>query len=961
MGDAASESGSNESAVLNPGPPNPSPLPDPGESLWESFWRSIPNRLWGYDFFISYHWESGGSYAVNLAQRLRDRNYDVFLDRYEYAVGDDWKREGRRALRHTQRLILIATLKAVTQSQPVAREVEIFTGRGKRVILIVFGERFTDADRKQFPTLRYISESLLDIVELPERRGIGPSDAVLDRLVRTHGLLRRRSLRAIVVGVALSILTVAFLVTAWQYTVAEERRIEADSRRLAALANSLGTTRPDLGAILSVQANRVYPTNEARASVLSTVLREPRLIRFLIGQAGHVEHLAFSPDGRLLGAGNDEGTLVLWDVDSGHAVGTYRHPSSGVWGLAISPDSSHVAAGFAGGSVLLWDWKLGARWELKPFGEAAVEELAFSADGAYLLAHYEGKVLRYHIPTQALAVHHLGAPDECVAHVVFHADGKTALAGGSAGIVFSQNLVTDARTEMAKLGEPVGAIALDESSGRWAVGTQSGRIAVYGASSGAAIELRKPDRREVRKIRLSEGGRVLAAELDGHGSRLVTWRVACGSAPVPLDHPTLLHDFAFNKTGAYLASCGLYSRLLIHDLLNGKRSGEPLAGHGQQVYCVAFSPRSASILASSGDDGNVILWDILRTSRLAESATPGVDLPSSVEGVAFSPADATIAGGGSDGMLFIRRAGQRGVIIKQAPDRNQMFRQFQFSKDGDLLVAGGETDGLVLFRRRADWEYEFVPTKNNVKGIIITPDAKAIRVFDMGSVFRTFRAADGKETASLGFVSEEDRGRETLLAAAFRKDGEEVALGYMNGDLLVASTADGKIRRLSKRRAMVTALTYSPDGKILASSAENSVLVTEPGTDRVLARLLDRHPSAVNALAFSSSGQTLAAGCVDGTILLFDVPTRQPLGALPAHSGTVFALAFHSTASLLLSGGADKRALMFNLDFEACRAEARRIAGRNLSLDEWNQYMGSSAPYERTFPELPVGDGLNAR
>lgn len=40
-----------------------------------SWLQKIRDRFWGYDFFISYHWESGGKYAVNLAQRLVDEKY----------------------------------------------------------------------------------------------------------------------------------------------------------------------------------------------------------------------------------------------------------------------------------------------------------------------------------------------------------------------------------------------------------------------------------------------------------------------------------------------------------------------------------------------------------------------------------------------------------------------------------------------------------------------------------------------------------------------------------------------------------------------------------------------------------------------------------------------------------------------------------------------------------------------
>ncbi len=160
------------------------------------FWTSIKDRLWGYDFFISYHWDSGGLYAVNLAQRLREKHYDVFLDRADYASGDDWKAIGERALRNTQRLVLIATREAVTISKPVEREVMLFTDRNRQVISIVFGDKFEELDRSLHLTLNRMSDSQLYIEDGKETLAFGPSDKIVAELIRTQGVMRRRNLRA---------------------------------------------------------------------------------------------------------------------------------------------------------------------------------------------------------------------------------------------------------------------------------------------------------------------------------------------------------------------------------------------------------------------------------------------------------------------------------------------------------------------------------------------------------------------------------------------------------------------------------------------------------------------------------------------------------------------------------------------------------------------------------------------
>ncbi|MFT5465961.1 MAG: hypothetical protein ACI8UO_001058 [Verrucomicrobiales bacterium] len=167
----------------------------------------MKNWLWGYDFFISYHWKSGGTYAVNLAAQLRDRGFDVFLDRAEYAMGDDWKKVGAIALRNTRRLVLVATREAVFESEPVEREVQLFTDRKRHCIPIFFGETF-EKEKEKNAVLKRLSDATL--YQMDEARNLpnGPPEKVIEKLAAAHGIMRRRRLRTIITLTAICILAV---------------------------------------------------------------------------------------------------------------------------------------------------------------------------------------------------------------------------------------------------------------------------------------------------------------------------------------------------------------------------------------------------------------------------------------------------------------------------------------------------------------------------------------------------------------------------------------------------------------------------------------------------------------------------------------------------------------------------------------------------------------------------------
>jgi len=193
-----------------------------------SLLRRFVRFLWGYDFFVSYQWASGGTYAVSLAERLRDRGYDCFLDRAEFAAGDDWRTEAQQALRHTNRLVIIATRDAIAHSQPVRHELEVFTNRSNRVIPIVFGKRFSDEERRAFPTLALVPPVTVDVIEDHSRLEVGPSNQAIDELIQAHRLLKRRTLRSSITATALIVLAVAATTATVFWRTAERQRTIAE-------------------------------------------------------------------------------------------------------------------------------------------------------------------------------------------------------------------------------------------------------------------------------------------------------------------------------------------------------------------------------------------------------------------------------------------------------------------------------------------------------------------------------------------------------------------------------------------------------------------------------------------------------------------------------------------------------------------------------------------------------------
>jgi WD40 repeat protein len=154
-------------------------------------------------------------------------------------------------------------------------------------------------------------------------------------------------------------------------------------------------------------------------------------LRRLEGHKAPVHCAVFSPDGRRVVSGSDDGTLRLWDTETGRelkqvTLNGKAHPMS----LAVSPDGQWLLTGDDQARVSLWRLEeLELEREQKGRGESVY--VAFSPDGRRAVSGGDDFVVRLWDAETLTELRHFPGHTGPIEGVAFLADGRHVLSGSS--------------------------------------------------------------------------------------------------------------------------------------------------------------------------------------------------------------------------------------------------------------------------------------------------------------------------------------------------------------------------------------------------------------------------------------------------------------------------------------------------------------------------------------------------
>ncbi len=280
-----------------------------------------------------------------------------------------------------------------------------------------------------------------------------------------------------------------------------------------------------------------------------------RLLRTLTGLNGTIGRFDWSPDGHLLATPSTDGTVRIWNTDSGACLRTVRGQDECMFAAAFDPDGRILATGGDGGTSL---WDLDSGKLLNRLASGDCYDLAFSPRRNILASVNDLRIVTLWELSTGSALCQIAEYNTMFTSVAFDGKGGMLATGGDVGGTIRLWAIPSGEHLRAFDGHSVEAtsVAFHPGGGILASASFDRTIRLWNVATGGTVSILEGHTGAVLALSFSGDGRVLASNSDDGTVRL--WETETGRCMAVLFAlGNGMHSVAFHPHLPILAAIGL--------------------------------------------------------------------------------------------------------------------------------------------------------------------------------------------------------------------------------------------------------------------------------------------------------------------------------------------------------------------------------------------------------------------
>ena len=308
------------------------------------------------------------------------------------------------------------------------------------------------------------------------------------------------------------------------------------------------------------------------------------VISWRADRAGGVNSVAVTSDNKRVVSGGDEGTVRVWDIESGEDLwsqaghrdriysvatvdgqpGVTRGSNTvKVWSVAVTTDGRRVVSGESDGSIRVWDMESEEELGSLQGHRNGVLSVAVTADGRRIVSGGDDKTVRVWDLESGKEVRSLTGHDDGVKSVAVTPDGNRVVSGGFDGTVRVWDL--ESEEELRSLRghrDAVLAVAITPDGRRVVSGGNIGPIHVWDIESGVQVESLTGRQAAVLTAAVtSDGQRVVVG---GSDPNIVIWDIENGvDVRSSIRHIRMVLSLAVTSDGRSVVTAGNFGDIQV--------------------------------------------------------------------------------------------------------------------------------------------------------------------------------------------------------------------------------------------------------------------------------------------------------------------------------------------------------------------------------------------------------------